>query len=83
MYKLTWMERMGCSVLKQGKIPNHIAFIMDGNRRYAKQLKKEPTRGHFYGVESLKKCLLMCCEIEVKIASFYCFSIENFNRSEQ
>ena len=45
-------------------------------------MKKEATRGHFDGVESLKKCLLICSELNIEMASFYCFSIENFNRSE-
>jgi undecaprenyl diphosphate synthase len=48
---------------------------MDGNRRHAKKNNMQLFKGHEDGAESLKKCLLYCLELDVKIASFYCFSI--------
>ncbi len=46
MLELTCLERMALKVLKQGKIPRHIAFIMDGNRRFGKSEKKNSLSGH-------------------------------------
>ena len=40
MYELNCFENVMCKILKNGKIPSHIGFIMDGNRRYAKKQKK-------------------------------------------
>ena len=45
--------------LRQGPVPLHIAFVMDGNRRYARNLKKEVVEGHSAGFETLGRvCLL-------------------------
>jgi ditrans,polycis-polyprenyl diphosphate synthase len=41
--------------LRQGPVPQHIAFVMDGNRRYAKNKKKEAIEGHSAGFESLAR----------------------------
>ena len=79
--KLGLLERLLCQVMAQGKIPRHIAIIMDGNRRHAKALHKSPIEGHKLGVESLKRCLLICLELGVKVTTLFAFAIENFNRS--
>lgn len=80
--KLTWFEKIFCRVMAQGRLPKHIAFIMDGNRRFAKSLNKSAIEGHKLGVESLKKCLLICLEMGVKVVTLFAFAIENFNRSK-
>lgn len=80
MIDLSYFERIALRVLKNGHIPEHIAFIMDGNRRFAKNLGKEVTSGHSEGAKILKKCLLYCLELGVKITSFYAFALDNFNR---
>jgi ditrans,polycis-polyprenyl diphosphate synthase len=41
--------------LRQGPVPQHIAFVMDGNRRYARSLKKEVIEGHSAGFETLAR----------------------------
>jgi ditrans,polycis-polyprenyl diphosphate synthase len=46
MLELNTMEKMGLSVMKQGHVPNHIAFIMDGNRRFAKNKQHKALSGH-------------------------------------
>ena len=38
-YDLSWSEWLGVKVLKQGRVPRHVAVIMDGNRRFARQVK--------------------------------------------
>ena len=75
---------MSCAVLRSGLKPEHIAFIMDGNRRHAKKNNmKSVLNGHELGVKALKKTLLLCKQLEIKMISLFCFSIENFNRSKE
>lgn len=63
-----------------GPIPNHIAFILDGNRRYAKKCSLEEGAGHKAGFLSLMSMLKYCYEIGVRYATIYAFSIDNFRR---
>lgn len=55
---------------------------MDGNRRFAKQRGQSPIEGHKLGVESLKRCLLICLTLNVEVVTLFAFAIENFNRPE-
>lgn len=66
---------MAIKILRQGKVPKHVAFIMDGNRRFAKSEKRNDLSGHVEGTKTLKKCLLYCLELGVQYASFYAFSL--------
>ena len=61
----------------------HIAVILDGNRRFAKNNKKESYMGHKAGGETLKNFLLWCDELGIKEVTLYAFSMQNFNRSEK
>lgn len=64
-----------------GQIPQHIAIIMDGNRRYAEEvLGTEAKEGHRLGREKLDEVLHWCLDLNVKILTVYAFSTENFNR---
>ena len=63
--------------------PNHIAFILDGNRRWAKKRFLPALLGHRKGVEAIKKTLLALIDEQIKYASFYCFSTENWKRSKE
>lgn len=64
-------------------IPEHIAIIMDGNRRWAKG-KGLPTKlGHKNGAESLRKIVEYSNEIGVKFLTVYAFSTENWKRSKE
>lgn len=71
------LRRTGASV------PNHIAFCMDGNRRFAKKNELAEGLGHISGFEAMVRILVSCSRLGVKTVSVYAFSIENFNRSEQ
>ena len=49
----SWFWSMCCRILKAGQIPRHAAFIMDGNRRFAKKMQYERQQGHVLGFEKL------------------------------
>lgn len=71
------------SILSVGPIPDHIAFIMDGNRRYAKKHKINEGMGHRLGFKSLMSMLKYCYELGVRYVTIYAFSIDNFKRSPE
>jgi len=69
--------------LKRNRIPNHVAIIMDGNRRYAEEtMKADVNQGHLKGKEKLEEVLEWCRDLGVKILTVYAFSTENFSRKE-
>ncbi|CAD5230630.1 unnamed protein product [Bursaphelenchus okinawaensis] len=69
--------------LKLNRIPKHIAFIMDGNRRYARTKNMgSVVKGHFRGFDQLTRVLDWCNQLGVKEITCYAFSIENFKRSQ-
>nr|GEU99519.1 dehydrodolichyl diphosphate synthase 6-like [Tanacetum cinerariifolium] len=70
-------------ILSVAALPNHIAFIMDGNRRYSKQHNLIDGGGHRVGFSSLMSMLRYCYELGVKYVTIYAFSIENFKRSPE
>lgn len=61
----------------------HIAIIMDGNRRWAKEKHLPSAMGHSKGVESLKNILKACHTFGVQYLTVYAFSTENWNRSQE
>jgi undecaprenyl diphosphate synthase len=63
-----------------GKLPSHIAIIMDGNGRWAKEKGEERIYGHQNGVRSVRNTAEACAEIGVKYLTLYAFSTENWNR---
>ena len=65
---------------KQKKLPNHIAIIMDGNGRWAKQRNKNRIYGHNQAKKSVKECVEYCIEHKIKFLSLFTFSTENWNR---
>ena len=65
------------------KMPKHVAFIMDGNRRFSKlQGNIDVVKGHEIGVDILEKVLDWSIELGIEIITAYAFSTENFNRPE-
>ncbi|CAG8899298.1 unnamed protein product [Penicillium egyptiacum] len=69
--------------LAQGPIPRHVAFIMDGNRRYAKEKGISIAAGHLAGAQVLVKIMDTCFDCGTDVVSFYAFSLENFNRPKE
>ncbi|CAD5233963.1 unnamed protein product [Bursaphelenchus xylophilus] len=75
---------MAIKFLKLNRIPRHIAFIMDGNRRYAHSNNMgSVVKGHFRGFDQLTKVLDWCNQLGVREITCYAFSIENFKRSKE
>ncbi|KAM4700507.1 dehydrodolichyl diphosphate synthase complex subunit DHDDS isoform 1-T3 [Discoglossus pictus] len=81
--QLSFIERICATVLKAGPMPKHIAFIMDGNRRYAQKCHVERQEGHSQGFEKLAETLRWCLNLGVCEVTVYAFSIENFKRSKE
>jgi len=69
--------------IKTGNIPQHVAIIMDGNGRWAKQKGEERVVGHISGVESVREALKAATECGVKYLTLYAFSTENWNRPKE
>lgn len=66
--------------LDMGRIPAHVAIIMDGNGRWAKAQGLPRTEGHKAGVETVKKITTEAVRLGVKYLTLYTFSMENWNR---
>ena len=66
--------------LDKNRIPQHIAIIMDGNGRWAKEHGHERTYGHKAGVETVRRITAECVRLGVKYLTLYTFSTENWNR---
>ncbi|RMD44194.1 hypothetical protein DV735_g1021, partial [Chaetothyriales sp. CBS 134920] len=81
-YALNMLRELLIGALRQGPIPKHIAFVMDGNRRYAKHNRIETVEGHNLGFEALARILEVCYKAGVTHVTIYAFSIENFKRSQ-
>ena len=61
----------------------HIAIIMDGNRRWAKEKNLPSAMGHKKGVDALKATLRACKDFGIKYLTVYAFSTENWNRKKE
>lgn len=66
--------------IDKNKLPSHIAIIMDGNGRWAKQHHKPRVFGHKNGVKSVQSVVEGAAEIGIKFITLYAFSTENWNR---
>jgi undecaprenyl diphosphate synthase len=65
------------------KVPTHVAIIMDGNGRWARQRGLPRLAGHRAGTENLRRVLRACVEFGVEILTIYAFSTENWGRPEE
>ncbi|KAG7201705.1 hypothetical protein KM043_004432 [Ampulex compressa] len=70
-------------IIKTGQVPKHVAFIMDGNRRYANKRKVKKIEGHSKGFDKLAETLQWCMDLGIPEVTVYAFSIENFKRSKE
>lgn len=65
------------------RLPHHIAIIMDGNGRWAKERKKPRIYGHRAGMDSVRDIVRACAEIGIEYLTLYTFSVENWKRPKE
>jgi len=70
-------------MLDKNNLPKHIAIIMDGNGRWAKQRGLPRTAGHYQGIERVREIVKSCRELGIKAVTFFAFSAENWNRPKR
>ncbi|WP_297695698.1 isoprenyl transferase [uncultured Eudoraea sp.] len=66
--------------IKNGKLPKHLAIIMDGNGRWAKQKGRLRVFGHEHGVKAVRDVAVNCSKLGIKYLTLYAFSTENWKR---
>jgi undecaprenyl diphosphate synthase len=71
------------SLINPAKVPRHLAIIMDGNRRWARERSLPHVLGHKAGVKSLKVVAECCIDVGIPILTVYAFSVENWRRSQR
>ncbi|QMU53801.1 MAG: di-trans,poly-cis-decaprenylcistransferase [Nitrosopumilus sp.] len=69
--------------IRKGDIPNHVALILDGNRRWAKRQLSIPKKGHLKGADAVENLLDWCEELDIKIVTLYALSAENLDRNDE
>jgi tritrans,polycis-undecaprenyl-diphosphate synthase [geranylgeranyl-diphosphate specific] len=80
-YKI-YGKRLEREILK-GDIPNHVALILDGNRRWARRQLAIPKNGHLKGADAVENLLDWCEELDIKIVTLYALSAENLDRNDE
>lgn len=80
-YKL--YEKWLWQQVKNGVKPEHVAIILDGNRRWANENEVNPWLGHKHGADTVEQLLDWCHILDVKYVTLYTFSTENFTRNSQ
>ena len=68
--------------VRQGDIPNHVALILDGNRRWAKRHLAMAKSGHWKGADAVENLLDWCEQLDIKIITLYALSAENLDRKD-
>jgi len=66
--------------IKRDPVPEHVAIIMDGNRRFATDLGLALDAGHLFGRDKVEEVMEWCFELKIKNLTLYAFSTENFKR---
>ena len=69
--------------IRNGDIPNHVALILDGNRRWAKRHLSVTHKGHWRGADAVENLLDWCEQLDIKIITLYALSAENLSRQDQ
>ncbi len=77
------LQQLRNEIQNRGKIPRHVAIIMDGNGRWAKRRGLPRVAGHRAGINSVREVIAACGEIGVEVLTLYTFSKENWQRPEE
>lgn len=78
----TGEETQALSSLDGGRLPTHLAVIMDGNRRWARSRSLPSLMGHRAGVRAFRDVVRACSDLGIRVLTAYAFSLENWKRSE-
>lgn len=76
-------ERVLWNQVNNGKKPEHIGIILDGNRRWASEHSMPPWEGHQFGADKVEDLLEWCLDLDVRTVTIYTFSMENFQRPQK
>ncbi|KAG7093590.1 hypothetical protein E1B28_007256 [Marasmius oreades] len=76
-------RRLLLKALASGPIPQHVAFVMDGNRRYARKFNQKVQQGHGEGYQTLRRVLEVCLHLNIHCVSVFAFAIDNFKRPKE
>jgi undecaprenyl diphosphate synthase len=77
------LQQLRNEIQNRGKIPRHVAIIMDGNGRWAKRRGLPRVAGHRAGINSVREVVAACGEIGIEVLTLYTFSKENWQRPEE
>ncbi len=81
IYKM--YERLLEKAVREGPIPEHVGIIMDGNRRFAREMGLDPWEGHRFGADKLEDVLEWCWDVGVRAVTVYALSTENLRRPKE
>src|SRR5207302_1281087 len=74
------LDRLAAAGLDAARLPRHVAIIMDGNGRWARQRDLPRIEGHSRGVKSVRATVEECCRLGVGQLTLYCLSVDNWKR---
>ncbi len=77
------LERLAAVGLDAKRLPRHVAIIMDGNGRWARQRGLPRIEGHSRGVQSVRATVEECCRLGIGQLTLYCLSVENWKRPQE
>ncbi len=76
------LNRIAAAGLNPERLPRHVAIIMDGNGRWARQRGLPRVEGHLRGVYSVRATVEECCKLGIGQLTLYCLSVENWKRPQ-
>jgi undecaprenyl diphosphate synthase len=76
------LARIAAAGLDPERLPRHVAVIMDGNGRWARQRSMPRVEGHLRGVQSVRSTVEECCRLGIGQLTLYCLSSENWKRPQ-
>lgn len=76
------LDRLAAAGLDPARLPRHVAVIMDGNGRWARQRGQPRIEGHSRGVGSVRSTIEECCRLGIGQLTLYCLSTENWKRPQ-
>ena len=77
------LKRLAEAGLDPARLPAHVAVIMDGNGRWARQRELPRVQGHAQGVHSVRATVEECCRLGIRQLTLYCLSSENWKRPQK